>query len=607
MAHAAPTRKFFNWPRLGLVLLMALALLHGLVYAWIIPIWEAPDEPFVYEYAALVVELGHVPDYREHSPTVDARLLDSLNRQFFWAMRTGNQSQPPPQTLNAALRIFNMPRQVGGDPPLYFYLTAIPLWLTADWSVESQVHLLRLLNVLLLPIVVACAYGAAREIDPEQPYLALAVAGFIALHPMFTVIGSALNNDGLANLFGAALVWLALRCLRLGLSWQRGLLLVALLGLASLTKRTTVPFLILAPVLGWAGLRRAWRWRRTFPGRQQRQAGLGIVLLLGLVVVWSVNQVRWSGAGFWLHAAPGRFAERTAAGLALHAGDTVYQPLSTLGLQLVRDRSVTFAAYISSRGPARGRLVIYDADERRELPFALEGQASQQITATINYAARNVMFGVVADSGEFYARDLRANVVGVPGNLLLNGDLDLPALQERSPLNPLVRYSLVGDTQWAWQNKALLRPFPYRRWFTVLFSSFWGQFGWMNIAFVSGSRWVALLLGWMGLSVAGLVRWMVWDTRSPRQARLLAGLAGLLVWALGLLFANSLIVPLNEQLKQGRYLFPLLVPIGLLLAFGQQALVGGRWRALWLGGWLAGCLIFAGAALARIGLAYGVW
>ncbi|HYF61658.1 MAG TPA: hypothetical protein VD886_02525 [Herpetosiphonaceae bacterium] len=608
----APPRKLFNARRLGLIGLMLLGLLHGLTYALIIPVWEAPDEPFVYEYAALLAELGHVPAFRDHSPAVEARLLESLNRGPFWIRRTGVQPHRPPQTIADALRLFNMPRQIGGDPPLYFMLAAIPLRLTAGWPVEAQVRLLRALNALLLPAAVACAYGAAREIDSERPHLALATAGFIALHPMFAVIGAALNNDGLANLLGAALTWLALRCLRLGLTWRRVLLTAAVLGLALLTKRTTAPFLALAPALAWSGLRRGWRRWRRWPLRRRLNAGLGGLLLLGVLAGWTLGQVRWQVAGIWLNAPPGRVAARTGDSLALRMGDEVFQPLPTLGLQLVRDRTVTFAAYVWSRGPARGRLVIYHDDQRVELPFDLDGPASRQITATIGYAAQNVMFGLVDDAGEFYARDLRASVAGVAGNLLLNGDLDLPALRERSPLNTLVRYSLVRETMWVLGNRSLLPPFPYALWADVLFDSFWGQFGWMSIAFVRGTRWVPLLLGGMALSAAGLAGW---GLRRPgtrlrvpaRQGRQIAALAGLVGWALALLFLNSLVVPLNEQLKQGRYLFPVLAPIGLLLAFGQQALAVRRWRPLWLGAWLGAWLIFAGAALVRIGLAYGVW
>ena len=185
----------------------------------------------------------------------------------------------------------------------------------------------------------------------------------------------------------------------------------------------------------------------------------------------------------------------------------------------------------------------------------------------------------------------------------------MPGLQAHSPLDLLLRYGMGRETLWVLQNKALLRPFPARDWLTILFNSFWGHFGWMSIPFVRGSTWVAWLLGWIGLAVAGFGRWALAGRgkRPPQQARLLLGLMALVAWALGLLVLNSLVVAHNEQIKQGRYLFPLLVPIGLLLAFGQQALVGRRWRPLWLGIWLSGGLIFAGAALARIGLSYGVW
>ncbi len=97
MIKAIPrsVKPSFSWPRLGLILLMALALLHGLIYLRVVPIWEAPDEPLVYEYAALIAELGHVPDDRDRSPALEARLLDLLNRHSFWIYRTGSHSRRP--------------------------------------------------------------------------------------------------------------------------------------------------------------------------------------------------------------------------------------------------------------------------------------------------------------------------------------------------------------------------------------------------------------------------------------------------------------------------------------------------------------------------------
>jgi hypothetical protein len=44
--------------RWALAALILLALAHGLAYAFVVPIWHAPDEPMLYEYAALTAELG---------------------------------------------------------------------------------------------------------------------------------------------------------------------------------------------------------------------------------------------------------------------------------------------------------------------------------------------------------------------------------------------------------------------------------------------------------------------------------------------------------------------------------------------------------------------
>ncbi len=93
---------------------------------------------------------------------------DSLARQRFWHYRVGQDLATPPRTIDGVMALFPMPRQVGGDPPLYFALAALPLRLTAGWPPERQVLLLRLLNVLLLPCIVACAYGAARELCADD-------------------------------------------------------------------------------------------------------------------------------------------------------------------------------------------------------------------------------------------------------------------------------------------------------------------------------------------------------------------------------------------------------------------------------------------------------
>src|SRR5262245_58529328 len=161
----------FHVRQVPLALIVLLALAHGLAYVFIVPIWQAPDEPMLYEYAGLTAELGRVPRAEDHSPALEQRLAASLSRQDFWRYTIRRAPATPPRTMAEVLALFPMPRQVGGDPPLYFALAALPLRLTAAWPPERQVRLLRLLNVLLLPALVACAYGAACEVcgDDRRP------------------------------------------------------------------------------------------------------------------------------------------------------------------------------------------------------------------------------------------------------------------------------------------------------------------------------------------------------------------------------------------------------------------------------------------------------
>ncbi len=42
-------------------LLLAMALLGGVLYAAVVPPWQSPDEPGHFEYVALLYRLGHVP------------------------------------------------------------------------------------------------------------------------------------------------------------------------------------------------------------------------------------------------------------------------------------------------------------------------------------------------------------------------------------------------------------------------------------------------------------------------------------------------------------------------------------------------------------------
>ena len=49
------------------LLLLAIALIQGLLYSTVIPLWQAPDEVGHFEFARLLSDEGRMPVLGEHS------------------------------------------------------------------------------------------------------------------------------------------------------------------------------------------------------------------------------------------------------------------------------------------------------------------------------------------------------------------------------------------------------------------------------------------------------------------------------------------------------------------------------------------------------------
>ena len=64
----------WTWPALW----MALALIRGLLYAAVVPPWQAPDEPGHFEYAWHIARLGRLPAPGEILPEFEREQLGSL-------------------------------------------------------------------------------------------------------------------------------------------------------------------------------------------------------------------------------------------------------------------------------------------------------------------------------------------------------------------------------------------------------------------------------------------------------------------------------------------------------------------------------------------------
>jgi hypothetical protein len=123
----------------------------------------------------------------------------------------------------------------------------------------------------------------------------------------------------------------------------------------------------------------------------------------------------------------------------------------------------------------------------------------------------------------------------------------------------------------------------YRHFLRTLFESFWGRFGWMSIPLPP--FWYRVIALITVIALGGLIAFWVKVIRKPwlfsRQERsaialmMMAAASALLLVMLGMIRVRT-IVP--EALPQGRYLFPVIIPLAFLFMLGLREVVPQRLR-----------------------------
>lgn len=201
-----------------LLVLLAVAVIRGVIYALLSPYLTGPDEEVHLEYVAYLATGGE----------------------------SGERGSE------------------GSQPPFYYLLMTPVHWLTMDWSSAAQLMMLRLASLSLVMGLVLFVWLAARRLVPGNPVVPVIAAAFVALHPQLAYIGSSLNNDNVANLMAAVLVYLAIALLTGARRWVFALAPLALGG-AVMSKGQILPMAALFALLlaGFAlrGIRTARLWR----------------------------------------------------------------------------------------------------------------------------------------------------------------------------------------------------------------------------------------------------------------------------------------------------------------------------------------------------------
>lgn len=178
-------------------------------------------------------------------------------------------------------------------PPLFYALAALVYRAASGLPPGAVWYLLRALCAACGGAVILLAAEAARLSFPKHPFFALAAAPGVAFLPMFGYMTAHLSNEPLGMAFGAA-VWLQLVRLARGrtpYTAASGALLGLTLGLAALTRLTSLLWLPALALVLWHCARRA-----PAPGRAVPLLACAACFLL-LLCPWLLhNQLTFGSA-----------------------------------------------------------------------------------------------------------------------------------------------------------------------------------------------------------------------------------------------------------------------------------------------------------------------
>lgn len=605
--------------RVVFTFVILVAFIHGLIYLFLLPPWQHYDEPNHFEYSWLLVHRGHLPqdgDYDQDMRRAVARSM--IDHAFFRYL-----------DFLPDLAARDKPIWIGSysqlnDPPLYYLLTAIPLWLFADADVATQLYLARIVSFLLYLFTIVIAWGLVRDLTQPGSSLRWLVPLTIALIPAYADLMTAVNNDVGAVAFFSLFLWGSVRLIQQGLSLWGGLWVLGATLLCLATKfnvYTVLPLLL--PVLLFASLR--GRWRRLAWG----------LLLMALVCCILVT-FSWKAPAYWYTEINQTHLTRLTnavapLGKAILVADSFSEkgfPPSSRFRQLLptsvseplEGQVVTLGAWMWASQPVQVRSPLIHS-RVGNLDFSQTWSLSVQptfyaFTFTMPLGAQ----GGWVDLAAMTETDVSAQVY-IDGVVLVLGDRPLDQVPDfesldgsrgdwGGPFENALRGSSAERT-WLgarpWVDELSMRLLPDRgRLSLILYTlldwratsiyyyaaavhllrTFWALFGWGHIWLAAGRPYLVLAL----LTLLGLVgAFSVLFRRRkhlPWAVLTCLGLSVLIVWGMTFVRGSLYLFYQREFYSVARYAYPVIIPTMLLLVTGWAEFGYLLRRRFRLPGWL---------------------
>ena len=312
-----------------LAALLAVAVVLGLGWALIVPLFQSPDEPSHFAYAQYLAEDFALPgDPKRRSYSTEQVVSDAAvgaTALVFHVVSNRPDWSAADDAGYKAIADHGLPRDNGGgpnsagvNPPLYYLFANLAYWAFYPGGFFNREYAMQIWGVILLLSTIIGGWLLAGEVLGHKRLPQLACAAVCGLMPMETYVSTSITPDALMIPLWTFTLWLGARVIIRRAARRDTAALCAVAAAAILTKGTSyalVPGVLLSLAIGF--LRR--------PRAEHRAAVRSLALALSVL---AVPILAWLG----LAAALGRAAVNTVSTPAgAHAAPfNVWQFLSYL-------------------------------------------------------------------------------------------------------------------------------------------------------------------------------------------------------------------------------------------------------------------------------------
>lgn len=582
------------------VLVLAIGLVNGGIFVFLVPPWQHYDEPTQFEFAWLIANKDGAVDSGDYDQDMRRELAASMIEHDFYE----NLGAHPNLLLQ------NQEIDIGFSQInkrwLYYgfiggFLKGVP---TSD--ILLQLHLGRSLSLALFVVCLFCSTRIARELTPENSPIRWMLPLTIALLPGFVDIMTAVNDDVGAIAFFSLFLWAGVSLVRKGFSWIRftGLLVTALICFWMKNTVTIAVILMFIPLIFsiFRGSRRFIAWSAL---------AIGPMVLL-------IAALNWGDAAYWYRATPpddssrvkseasmnGKYAFRIAISPSIPPPRLV-QLLPEDKQENLLDQPITIGAWIWASEPSKVRTPILVTEKRTYSKLVSVDSEPKYYSFTINLVQSNFPLSIVLAPKAYPVNN--EIVVYYDGVVLATGNHSSQAEPQfsdswaRSGIWGGERFENVirngsAESPWPWihnwADRLLTRNFPgrpslfltsildfrvvfsyYLNSLTRLFQTFWGQFGWGHVPlFIPYSYRVLAVFTLMGL-IGGIFSLIKNRHQIHWDMIFFLGISLFLIWVSALMRGTGTLIDGRTFLPVARYTYPAIIPTMLILNIGWLSLI----------------------------------